>query len=261
MIESYEVILKLIEQYHYGAALEMLNENNLEESDVAILLDSCRYAINFDFHTARYLLNQLSSETQDEEIIKSLRKNLNKLIDGDPLNIFAELIENIEFQIVNEEYIDFLGRVYRLREAIFKYMYVKANINRSSFSFHVDIVSKKNLMKMLRKRHKIYNPNLVYGLTNYFKKYHSNDYNVMEVVKILNSEKMKNLIELRNASVVGHGFVGVSIDDIYKYYGNPHNVIDDFKMCLQLNGFKIRQKKYTKINDFIYSELEKMNKI
>ncbi len=42
----------------------------------------------------------------------------------------------------------------------------------------------------------------------------------MEVARTLNSDKMTELIELRNNSIVGHGFTGVSIDDIYKVYGN-----------------------------------------
>lgn len=66
MIDSYEVIIKLIDRFDYGGALEILQENDLEESDVAIILDSCRYAINFDFHTSRYLLNQLSDESKEK---------------------------------------------------------------------------------------------------------------------------------------------------------------------------------------------------
>jgi len=258
MIHSYEVILKLIDRYDYGGALEILQENDLEESDVAIILDSCRYAINFDFHTARYLLNQLTDETKGASEMKYLKKNLELLIDGDPLTIFSELVENIEFQIVNEEYIDFLGRVYRFKEAILKYMFVKRSLNKNRFSFHLDVMSKRNIMKNLRKHYKIYNANLVFGLSHYFKKYHQNDYAVYEVLKIINSDKMNNLIELRNGSIVGHGFVGVSVDEIYRLYGNPYNVIDDFRVCLQLNDLKVERKKYININDFIVQELQRI---
>lgn len=258
MIHSYEVILKLIDRFDYGGALEILQENDLEESDVAIILDSCRYAINFDFHTSRYLLNQLTEETKGTSEMVHLKKNLERLIDGDPLTIFSELMENIEFQIVNEEYIDFLGRVYRFKEAILKFMFVKNSLKKSHFSFHLEIMSKRSIMKNLRKHYKIYNSNLVFGLTNYFKKYHQNDYAVYEVLKIMNSEKMNNLIELRNASIVGHGFVGVSVDEIYRLYGNPYNVIDDFRVCLQLNDLKVERNKYMNINDFIRRALERI---
>ncbi|MBN2898168.1 MAG: hypothetical protein JXO44_05260 [Clostridia bacterium] len=260
MIQSYEVVLKLIDRFDYGGALEILQENDMEESDVAIILDSCRYAINFDFHTARYLLNQLTDATKDAAEMRELKKNLEKLIDGDPLAIFSELIENIEFQIVNEEYIDFLGRVYRFKEAILKYMFVKTSLNKTRFSFHLEVMSKRSIIKSLRKHYKIYNTNLVYGLSSYFKKYHQNDYAIYEVLKIINSDKMDNLIELRNGSIVGHGFVGVSVDEIYRLYGNPYNVIDDFRVCLQLNDLRIERKKYVYINEFIAQELEKIHK-
>lgn len=258
MIDSYEVIIKLIDRFDYGGALEILQENDLEESDVAIILDSCRYAINFDFHTSRYLLNQLSDESKEKKEMKYLKKNLEKLIDGEPLTLFSELMENLEFQIVNEEYIDFLGRVYRFKEAILKYMFVKKSLKKERFSFHLEIMSKRSIMKSLRKHYKIYNANLVYGLSHYFKKYHQNDYAVYEVLKIMNADKMNNLIELRNGSIVGHGFVGVSVDEIYRLYGNPYNVIDDFRVCLQLNDLKTERHKYIQINDFIKEELARI---
>ncbi len=47
MIRSYNVIIKLIDRYDYGGALELLSEIGLENSDAAVLMDSCRYAVNF----------------------------------------------------------------------------------------------------------------------------------------------------------------------------------------------------------------------
>lgn len=72
--------------------------------------------------------------------MKYLKKNLEKLIDGEPLTLFSELMENLEFQIVNEEYIDFLGRVYRFKEAILKYMFVKKLEERTLFISFRDYV-------------------------------------------------------------------------------------------------------------------------
>ncbi len=62
---------------------------------------------------------------------------------------------------------------------------------------------------------------------------------------------MTELIELRNNSIVGHGFTGVSIDDIYKVYGNPYNVLDDFRDCLTSLDIKLNRYKYSQINDMI----------
>ena len=259
MINSYEVILKLIDRYDYGGALELLHQNDLEESDVAIIIDSCRYAINFDFKTARYLINQISEEKKKNKEVIFLKKNLENLIYGDSGSIFSELIANIEFQIVNEEYIDFLGRVYRFKEAILKYIFVSKNLNRERFSFHFELMNKRSIMKILRKRYKIFNSNLIYAIDVYFNKYLSDDYNVQRVNKIINSSKMDNLMELRNSSIVGHGFVGVSVDDIHRLYGNPYNVIDDFVICLGLIDIKLVNNKYVRLNDFIRKELKEIN--
>ncbi len=79
--------------------------------------------------------------------IKKLITNLNNLEQGEPEDILSELIENIKIQIVNEEYIDFLGRLYRLKEALFKYIFVSTKESKNyKVSMHGYMVSKKNIL-------------------------------------------------------------------------------------------------------------------
>ncbi len=260
MIRSYNVIVKLIDRYDYGGALELLSEIGLENTDAAVLMDSCRYAVNFDFKTARHLLYNLTDEFEESKDIKALKKNLQSLMDGDADAIFTELLENTKFQIVNEEYIDFLSRVYRFKEAIFKYMFVMSHLNRTRFTFLQPMMQKRQILKTLRKKYKIFNSNLIFGITTYFNRYHKDEMTRIDVVHIMNSEKMMNLIELRNDSIVGHGFSSVSIEDIYKYYGNPYNVLDDFRLCLEKLDIEINRYKYSKINDMIREQLEQLNR-
>ncbi len=92
---------------------------------------------------------------------------MSDLYDGDPNAMFSELLENIKFKIVNEEFIDFLSRVYRCKEAIFKYIFVKKHRNLKRFSLLIDIMQKRNILKILRKKYKIFNSNIVYGITTY----------------------------------------------------------------------------------------------
>ena len=260
MIRSYNVIIKLIDRYDYGGALELLSEIGLENTDAAVLMDSCRYAVNFDFKTAKHLLYNLTDEFEEDKDIKELKKNLQRLMDGDPDAIFTELLENTKFQLVNEEYIDFLSRVYRFKEAIFKFMFVKYHLNRTRFSFLQPMMQKRQILKTLRKKYKIFNSNLIFGIATYFNRYQKEDRTSKEVVRIMNSEKMMNLIELRNDSIVGHGFSSVSIEDIYKYYGNPYNVLDDFRICLEKLDIKINHYKYSKVNDMITKQLDALNR-
>jgi hypothetical protein len=257
-MNTYKTIRKLVDRYDYGGALDLLKDNDLSETDVAKVINSCRYAINFDFKTAKYLLNNLSEEKCKDKAIKDMKKNLDHLIDGHPDAMFSELMENIKFQIVNEEFIDFLGRVYRFKEAVLKYIFVKNHINRSRFSLITLHMEKREILKKLRKKYRIYNSNLMYGITTYIHRYLKNEYKYAEVEKILNSDHMKALIELRNDSIVGHGFKGVSIDDIYRYYGNPYNVLDDFDRCLKKLDVKLERYKYSNINEYIYSLLDEL---
>lgn len=259
MIKSYNVIVKLIDRYDYGGALEILDEKKLKDTDAAIIIKSCKYAVNFDFKTAFSILKGLSDEKKNHKEIMKLTKNLKDLIHGDPKTIFSELIENIKFQLVNEEYIDFLGRVYRFKEAILKYIFVKNHLNRSKFSFLIDAMSKQRILKILRKKYKIYNTNLIYGISIYIDRYLSHKQSYVDVVRLLNSEKMVSLIALRNDSIVGHGFSGVSREDISKAYGNPYNVIDDFKHCLDLLDINVTKDKYIRINDLLKRELACIN--
>lgn len=261
MISSYNVIAALTHRYDYGGALELMKEKGLEHSPVAVIMNSCRYAVNFDFKKAKKILHTLPIEYREVDIIKKLDRNLEELIQGVPDAIFSELMENLKFQIVNEEYIDFLGRVYRFKEAVLKYIFVVNSTNKRRFSFIEPLMEKRVILKSLRKKYKIYNSNLMYGISTYISRHLDKESKFGVVEGILNSKKMNNLMELRNSSIVGHGFVGVSIDDIHRNYGNPYNVLDDFDNCLKKLEIKLIRFKYSIINDYIIEELSKMDNL
>lgn len=258
MLNTNQVLLKLIERYDYGGVFLLLNDLHLENTDVSHLVKSCRYAINFDFDSARLSLNLCSSTLKAMPEFKPLEENLKALTKGEPEDMFSELMENLKIKLINEEYIDFLGRVYRLKEAILKYIFVKIHTDRTKFSMNVITMSKRYQLKVLRKKYKIFNGNLEYALTTYLNKYQRDDYKVTEVVRILNSERMTSLVDLRNDTIVGHGFTGVSRDDITRVYGNPYNVLDDFRVCLEKLEFSIYRYKYSEINEWIIKLAEQI---
>jgi hypothetical protein len=256
--DAMQVVKKLIERYDYGGALEVLKEMSLESTDAAIIIDACRYAVNFDFATAKKILTHLSEKARHEEMTLILKKNVDDLTEGLPDALFSELLENVKFQIVNEEFIDFLGRVYRFKEAVYKYMFIKAHLDNRSFSFHIRFMQKKEILKILRNHYKIFNSNLVYGINAYFKKYAKHDPKAMGIIHMLNSEKMNQLIELRHESLIGHGFRGVSYEEIQRVYGNPYAVLDDFRECLYLLDVDVLRYKYAMVNDFIIELLKQI---
>ncbi|MBN2261243.1 MAG: hypothetical protein JW702_11895 [Clostridiales bacterium] len=252
MAQSCNVIHKLIERYDYGGAYDIMLENGLEETDAGKIINSCRYAINFDFKTAKYNLSELNETLLNSEIIVATKKNLDELIKGNPDAIFSELMENIKIQIVNEEFIDFLGRVYRFKEAIYKFIFISSLGDKKKFSFLTDVVLKKNILRILKKKFNIYSGSTIYGISNYINKYQKNEFKYIKVDKILNADKMNEIIELRHNSIIGHGFSGVSVDDIYRAYGNPYNVLDDFEDCMNILDIKIFKYKYGQLNEVLY---------
>ncbi|SCZ81273.1 hypothetical protein [Acidaminobacter hydrogenoformans] len=254
-MHSYQSICKLIDRFDYGGALDILEELGLRDTDPAILLDSCRSAVNFDFNTALVKLGRLEDDFAKNKSVLRLKKNLQQLISGVPEAVFAELLENTRFQLVNEEYIDFLGRAYRFKEAIFKYIFVERHLQQGNFSMHIEAMQKRSIMKILRKRYKIYNANVVFAITTYINR-HLEDTRYDEIARILNSKRMNDMIEIRNDSIVGHGFSGVSRSELVKVYGDPYTALKEFKKCVELLGLEINGSKYEEVNDLIVEQLK-----
>lgn len=255
MIESFQVIKKLVERYDYGGALEVLKESGVKAEDVARVLDSCRHAVNFDFKTAQTLLQTVSEERFKQEDVQRLMDNLDALNRGEAEALLSELLENLKFQIVNEEYIDFLGRVYRFKEAIYKYMFLKTQMKDRPFTFQSRFMQKKEILKVLRNHYKIFNSNLIFALNSYFSKHTSHEEAIGYVMGVMNTPQMNQLIELRHDSLIGHGFKGISYEEVNKVYGDPYCVLDDFRACIHALNISVFRYKYTIINTFVLSWL------
>ncbi|MGL5713652.1 MAG: hypothetical protein ACRCXT_10905 [Paraclostridium sp.] len=252
------VISKFLKRYDYDGVLDILTESGIESGDLYNILESCKYATNFDFKTALQIAKKLSEGMLERKEIKRLICNLENLNKGEPEDILSELIENMKIKIINEEYIDFLGRLYRLKEALFKYIFVSTKESKKYIvSMHGHMVSKKNILYTLKKKYNIYNGNLIHGVTQYTKKHLRQTKRMEKVLDILNSQKLENLIKLRNESPVGHGFKGVSKEDIEDIYGSPLEVIQDLIKACELLDLGINTSKYEEINDIIIELLSK----
>lgn len=255
-----KIILKeFMDRYDYAGAVAYAEKMEMTDEQTMRLLNSCKHAMNFDFKSALNELWTFNKNMDADKKIEEIRTNLQDLIDGKPDAIFSELIENTSIQLVNHRYIDFLSRVYRLKEAIMKYIFVKNHIDKNKFSFMSEIVSKRTILKILRKKYKIYNPNLSFAIESYVSKYLNKDKRYGEVLEILGSNKMDEVIELRHECIAGHGFKGVNRDSLTRIYGNPYYIIDDFLRALEKIGVRVHQNKYNKINGYIWGRVENMN--
>ena len=70
-----------------------------------------------------------------------------------------------------------------------------------------------------------------------------------KVVEILNNERLEALIRMRNESPVGHGFKGISKEEIENIYGNPMEVLRDLVKACELLDLGISSNKYDNINE------------
>ncbi len=259
-IKNEFVIYKFLDRYDYDGVEEILKERGIGEGDLYKVVSACKYLINFDFNTALKRLEGIDSpKIKNKRKIKELRNHLLNLIEGYPEAIFSELIESLKMQCVSEQYIDYLGRVYRLKEALLKYIFISGQegVKKKQISMIGYMVSKNNILKMLRKRYKIYSGSLSYGLMEYIKKMNGRNKTFKEIISILNSKEMENLIKLRHECPVGHGFKGVSRQDIQEIYGEPQEVMKDFVRVCTLLDLKIKIDRHDDMNRLIEELVER----
>ncbi|MCT4593000.1 MAG: hypothetical protein N4A57_01800 [Anaeromicrobium sp.] len=249
------IMERLIERYDYGGAIEMMEIEGILNHKALNILYSCKHRLNFDFKSAMEEIEKIKPNSRDKTI-KTLEAYIKLLEYGSAEEIFSELIENTKIQLLSSRYIDFLSRVYRLKEAILKYIFIVNHTGKDKFSFMDEGVQKKAILKILKKRYKIYNPNLSLGVTQYINKHLYSDKRYVKVLSILNSTKMNNIIELRHNSISGHGFFGVSRHLLNDIYGDPFEVIDDFIYILDLLNVRIYKNQFHRVNRYLINEIE-----
>lgn len=244
------IISKFLEKYDYNSILEFLESLGITDNDLYLLIKSCSYSMNFEFRKSLECIEKMSEDIKSKNEINNLITNIKNLIVGEPEDILSELIENMKIQVVNQEYIDFLGRLYRLKESLFKYIFINTKETKNyKVYMYSSMLSKKNILYTLKKKYNIYNGNLIHGVTNYINRYVKKTKRMDKVIDILNSEKLENLIRLRNDSPVGHGFKGVSREIIEDIYGSPMEVIKDLAKACELLDLGISMNKYENINE------------
>ena len=91
--------------------------------------------------------------------------------------------------------------------------------------------------------------------TEFYDDSKSSDLNDMELdaetLEILNNDRLENLIRLRNESPVGHGFKGISKEEIESIYGSPMEVMRDLVKACELLDLGISSNKYDNINEMV----------
>jgi len=224
-----------------------------------------------EFEKAEKLAN-LKDKKKIREEIKLLsdldRDDINSLSIKENINLYVKLInlliDNAIRKWENGEYVDFIGRIFRIEEAILRAI-VEKEFNKSTDLFKIEengkVIKKflgfeellnenpdikKYLIEKGIEIDKGVNRYSLFGILEYL---HLNKYKkknkyglIYRFITKLNAnnktknapkklEKINSLEDLRNKSIIAHGFMGVSKEDIIELYNenksNENEIIDD----------------------------------
>ncbi|AEH07258.1 hypothetical protein [Methanothermococcus okinawensis] len=109
-----EKVKDLIKNYNYVGALSF-KEYYTDDKKILNLIEHLNYRLNFDFDNALKSYNEERLEKLDNE--NNTIERLKYLI--------LELLDNMEIELRNRNYANFLARVYRLEEAMGQYFVLK----------------------------------------------------------------------------------------------------------------------------------------
>ncbi|MBW9222473.1 hypothetical protein KKP97_05445 [Methanothermococcus sp. SCGC AD-155-C09] len=259
---------KLIEDWEYHK-LRALHFKNLFDFERAInefneAFNKARIEHKKEIKKEIKLLEELEGNKpinkENNEPINELKENIEKY-----KLLINLLIDNMKSKWENGEYVDFVGRLFRLEEAVlrtivekeFNKSMDKKKINGDSRFYEYEELLKENsdvrnyLIEKGVEIDKGVNRHSLFHLLGYLvekkglKKYKR----IHEIMSKLNKnnktkkapkklEKVESLADLRNKSIIAHGFIGVSKENIIELYNedksNEEEIIENIDLVKKL---------------------------
>ncbi|XRO75407.1 hypothetical protein ACO3TA_00570 [Methanocaldococcus sp. 28A] len=246
LMKKYELSENWKCEYHYLKGLHHKKLFNFKRA-----IDEFNHALKYaGLEDENRILNELNKL---EKLLEE-PKDLDDRIEKYPLLIDL-LIDNAIMKWESGEYVDFVGRIFRIREALLRYIFEK------EFRISTEPTKIKEYGKLINKYVEFEkfldeNPKLV----EYLK---GNGWNERKEInlKVLRwiyeyylqsnkafakkygfikgfDDKLEKLSELRNKSIIAHGFEGISKEDIVKLYNknknNENEIIEDLNKLKNL---------------------------
>jgi len=240
-------VQRLIQRYDYDGAVEILDLLNWQDTGIYRLILSCQRSLNFNFAAAKKLTDRVSdNDFQSCDGLIRFRDELPLLMEGKPYEIFNELTDNIIIQLEREAYTDFIGRIFQVRELLFKYAVIQFKL-RQEFTLRSNIYQKKTFEHRFKLRH---------GLMNGMKEILRNGGGKWQkIVNVLSGKQMSELMDIRHKTIVAHGIETVTYQDISRVYESPEHVLQDLYQVFAWLNIPIREHKYRKLNEELVAKV------
>ncbi|MBI2848721.1 MAG: hypothetical protein HYX88_01125 [Chloroflexi bacterium] len=270
-----ELIQHHLQASDYSAVAAMLNE--AREPELWYLAHYAKHRLHFNADTALKYIDYLEKVTSGQERVfcQELRAQVEEIERGDLLALIREVYFNARIKYRQEEYVDFLGRVFRLQEAVLRYVVERKlafstaldKKTRTFKAFTEGVESNHVLHKFLEEKsyegqrlkwHQVNIPTLMAvleflllssqepSLSSSEREAYSESYRIFK--------KLKKLSELRDQSIIAHGFQGISRKIIAESYGEG-DVIEDLSRVVAVLGIDAANDPFEKIKEHFLRKL------
>jgi len=238
---GYEIYKRMIthqvdilqEKKMYGVAAELAEEYGILDTNEIKMLQAKNHRLLFDFESSQTLYNGVKDKLPEHlEDIHSAIDELEKLKNKDRYALIRELCKNMLVKLEQGAYVDFLGRLFRFEEAVLRFVVenefnISTEKDENDLRFKSDVSSNNDLKNFLDKNGIDYGtPNrLCLFMMLRFLISKNPDRNDLKIITDT-IKKIKKLSDLRNASIMAHGFEGISRDRVNALYNSDELIID-----------------------------------
>ncbi|MFD3163783.1 hypothetical protein [Herpetosiphon sp. NSE202] len=242
ILDSFNIstAIQLIQQHNFFGAITLL-EGSVDQNIIE-LLHYAKYREDFNFTAAQDVLEKVQSNVNGSlrDLVHSIQQNDYNTNHADREFLLVELFYNAQIAYTNGRYVDFLGRVFRFQETVLRHViensfnistdYSNAHKAENQAKFNQILADDPILHEYLENKqfagnkldYQHFSVPVLLALLDFLTKNPQQKYLAKKQVGIYTGLreliiKLSNLSDMRNQSVIAHGFKGVSEYEIIKH--------------------------------------------
>ena len=232
--------------YNYDALYQFIDRFMGHERKLLAMIKALHYRKNFQFEEAkteisrllqtlegyqRKVFRNLKSELDSvERGIKALQEHNSKKISNDEKSTIRELFWNATICYKTGNYIDFLGRFFRLQESLLRLVVeckLQESTSKKNWNTFVHKVESNSQLKDHLSANRVYRSHQKLSQTRYtyycIARYFLNEDDLflkwVEKGGVSDYGRDNKLVNLRNRCILGHDFEGISREEINALWG------------------------------------------